>query len=143
MRQVPIEHLVHEASGRVARMEIAEDHATTRPQLVVGPIDQRDGQLVAQVVDEIHGIDQVLRRKLQLLPAGSELDQIRLQRSHVLAERALLHLRTDVGQRLPIDIDAADGEAPLVVGFLAYVKNLARRSASKADNMELLRRRAV
>ena len=143
MRQVPIEHVVHEAPRGVARVEIAEDHAAARAQLVICPIDERDRQLVAQIVDEIDAVDQVLGRQLQLLPAGGELDQVCLQRSHLLAERLLLALRTDVGQRLPVDIDAADDEAPLVVGLFEHVEDLARRTAGEAGNVEFLGRRTV
>ena len=144
MRQVPVEHLVHEAARGVARVEVAEDDAAAGAQLVVGPIDQRDRQLVAQVVDEVDGVDQVLGRQLQLLPAGGEMDQVAVQRADLVAELLAPGrcAATWVSASRSTSMQLTCRRA-LVVGFLEHVEHLARRTAGEARDVELLRPPAV
>ncbi len=115
-------------------MKVSEDELAAGFQHTIHVVDEFDDEIVVEVVDEADAVDQVLRREVQVLPAGREIDQIGVDGADVALAFELLGLVAHEGQRLKIDVDERRFQIVGIVERFEGVEDLLRRPACETGD---------
>src|SRR5215212_7149216 len=105
MNETPIKHAVHHRFVRIARMEIAKNDFASRQQCFVNVVQKLDHKLVAEIVDQSDAVDQILVAKIDSFFFRYEVNEIRVDQSHLLLQSSLISPLSRERQRLKIDVN--------------------------------------
>jgi len=90
MHQPPTQYVVLKSLYGVALVDVAQEYASSGPQHPMDVVQQFDNELVVEIVDQSHAVDEVLRRKVELLFAHCKVDQIALHEIDLMLQTQLV-----------------------------------------------------